>query len=580
MGGAMNDPRKRPGLVVVVAMLAVGCARAPTPSAADAGVDGDAGTDVFKGTLAPPALDPRALGAFDLSGVTVTAFSQSGVGGRDPQVLALRPDLVPRAWAQWDRSGLQAGDYAFDYVGACQAQGTRFIGGLTASVLFADELSAAGFADSVGRNAAGQPVPHGEIVPNAYRGSLASPTFRQLLVDIAKLQIDGGVDGLFFDEVNASYTGAGYDGNEGFDDHHVADFGRYLCRRYGSAGLGGFGLVPADRLDCAAADPGAAFDYRGYLARHAVQSVPLSAANPLAVAWGSTVQNRPDPTRDTFVETYSSLVYWQEIVVAARSYARERYGKEIAITANGVFPFVDVQSVGLYDWNKDGAGPRGFDYVPLAGSSPNAHLDGTLSFLPVFQSLKDRSKRIMEATGGHEVPLLLFLDWPTDNMNRYYALSAQERGDYLRLRMAEAYALGMWFALPLATTTDASTATALGMMDLFAGLRDFYRAHADLVRAGHDSPIVPELSVAGVAAHVVGFDDGRTVVHLINHDYAAGFVPKPALTVVLALPAAPASVVLASPDLSADQPLAFTYADGRLSLTIDTLVASAMVVVR
>ena len=38
----------------------------------------------------------------------------------------------------------------------------------------------------------------------------------------------------------------------------------------------------------------------------------------------------------SFIETYFFLVYWQEIVVAVRSYAREKYGKEVLITANGM----------------------------------------------------------------------------------------------------------------------------------------------------------------------------------------------------------------------------------------------------
>lgn len=539
----------------------------------------DGGSDAVAGVATLPSLDPRANGSFDLSGVSFTAFSQSNVNGRDPQVLTLAPDLVPRAWAQWDRTGLQASDYVFDYPAACRAQGTVFVGGLTASVIFADQMSAADFADEVGRDAAGNPVAHSEISAGAYRGALASPGFRSKLIDIAKLQIDGGVDGVFFDEVNAGYNGSAYDGNEGFDDHQVADFGRFLCARYGSepSALAGFALSSTDHLDCNAADPGAAFDYRAYLGRKGFSTVPTSSANPLASAWGSTVQNRPDPTQTSFLETYVSLAYWQEIVVAVRSYARERYGKEILITANGVFPFVDFQSVGLYDWNKDGSGPRGFDYVPVKGQSPDQHLDGTVSFLPVFQALKQRSQRIMSATGGHEVPLLLFLDWPTDNMNRYYALPAQERQDYLRIVLAEAYALGMWFALPLATTTDNKTATALGMMDFFQSMRDFYRAHRDLLQGGQDAAATPTVSAAGVSAHLVSFASGRAVVHLINHNYNAGFVTQSPVTVSLPLAQAPAKLTVASPDLPGDQPVDFSYANGVLSFTLDSLVASAMV---
>ncbi len=566
--------------MAIVCLLVAACASSGGHPVADAGGGGNG--DAGQGVVWPPPLDPRAIGAFDLSKVAVAAFSQTSVSQSDPQVLALAPDLVPRAWGQWDRSGLSATDYGFGYPSACRANGTLFVGGLTASVIFADEMSAAEFADEVGRNAAGGEVAHDEIVSGAFRGALASPGFRQLLIGIAEIQIDGGVDGLFFDEVNAGYNGASYDGNEGFDDHDVADFGRFLCARHGgdSSALAAFDVVPSDGLDCTSADPGAAFDYRGYLARHGFQSAPLGASNKLAGEWGNTVQNRPDPAKGTFVETYPSLVYWQEIVVAVRSYAREKYGKEVLITANGVFPFVDFQSVGLYDWNKDGSGTKGFDYVPVVGTAPNTHLDGTVSYMPVLQSLKDRSKRIVEAAGGQEVPLLLFLDWPTDNMNRYYALPLEERKDYVRLILAESSALGMWFALPLATTTDSNTATGLGMMDFFQSMRAFYQGHAELFRGGHDSAVASEVSATNVAAHLVTFDDGRAVLHLINHNYAAAFVPQAGLSVGIPLVQEPKSVTLVSPDMAMEMPATFTYDGGKLTVDVGSLVSSLLVVMQ
>jgi hypothetical protein len=561
----------------IAAVLLAGCASGGGHAATDASPSAEAGQLISL----PPPLDPRAIGAFDLSTVKVAAFSQTGVAQSDPQVLALAPDLVPRAWNRWDLSGLKAADYSPSYPAACRANGTLFVGGLTASVIFTDEMSAAEFTDEVGRNAAGAEVAHSEIVTGAFRGALASPGFRQLLIRIAKLQIDSGVDGLFFDEVNGGYFGSSYDGNEGFDDHDVADFGRYLCARHGSdtAALAAFDLVAADGLDCASADPGAAFNYRGYLARQGFVASPVNAANKLAGEWGTTVQNRPDPAKGTFVETFPSLVYWQEIVLAVRGYARDKYGKEVLITANGIFPFVDFQSVGLYDWNKDGTGPRGFDYVPITGTAPNTHLNGTVSFMPTLQALKDRSKRIVEAAGGHEVPLLLFLDWPTDSMNRYYGLPLEERKDYVRIMLAEASALGLWFALPLATTTDTSTATALGMMDFFATMRGFYQAHAELYRGGRDSTVVPVVSATGVAAHLVTFDSGRSVLHLVNHNYAASFVPQSGLSVTLPLAQAPTKLTLVSSDLAVDQPATFSYDNGQLSVNVGTLVSSSVVVI-
>ena len=584
----------RAALAAALGAVAAGCGGGATPPVHAAAVDGSATADGAAADGAggdsgasvdgswPPAIDPAAFGTGDLSGITVAAFSQTGVSGDDPQVTTLQADIVPRAWAQWDTDGLRSSDYGVAYPKACQAEKIRFIGGLTASVIFVDEMSTANFADEVGRDATDTPVPHDEIVPGAYRGALASPGFRQLLVGVAETQIDLGVDGLFFDEVNSSYVGANYDGDEGFDDHDVADFGRFLCAKHGGdpTALAAFDLQPSDALDCTAADPGAAFDYRGYLARHMAQAAPLGALNPLHAEWGTTVQNRPNPSAATFVETYPVLVYWQDIVVAVRTYARQKYGKEILVTANGVFPFVDFQSVGLYDWNQDGPGPRGVDYVPVTGTAPDVHYDGTFSFLPVLTSLKNRSNALQGFVGGRDVPLLLFLDWPTDSINRYYALAVGERQDYVRVMLAEAYAVGERFALPLATTTDTNTATALGMMDFFASARAFYEAHADLVNGAQDSAAAVTVSAAGIASHPTTLADGRTVVHLVNHNYAAGFVPQTSVTLTLALPQAPTSVTIASFDAPADAPATFSYAAGTVSVDVGTVTSSSIVVIR
>ena len=61
---------------------------------------------------------------------------------------------------------------------------------------------------------------------------MASQAYRQYIIGIGEIQIDGGVDGIFFDEVSGSYEGATYNGNEGFDDADVADFGGFLCAKY------------------------------------------------------------------------------------------------------------------------------------------------------------------------------------------------------------------------------------------------------------------------------------------------------------------------------------------------------------
>ncbi|XXY12705.1 hypothetical protein WME88_31040 [Sorangium sp. So ce216] len=551
------------------------------------------------GDVAPvmPEIHPEAFGSFDTSELTVFAFSQVEVHQSDPQVIELAPDMVPRAWQRWRDTGLATDDYDADYLASCRERGVRFVAGSTASVVFADEVEGEEqFLEQTTRNAAGELVAHDQIVEGAHRSSMASPSYRARLIEIGKLQIDLGVDGLNFDEINGGYGGAQYDGNEGFDDHHVADFGNYLCRKHGARSddwQQGFGIVPEDGLDCSGAPEtaGRGFDFRGYLARMDATEKPFDSGNELLLEeWGWTVGNRPDPRVGTFVETYPALVYWQEVVLELRRYAREQHGREIFISSNGIVPFVDLQSVGLYDWNIDGDGPRGMDWVPIV----DGHLDGAASFQAALRGLKARSKRIQELVGGDEVPLMLFLDWPNDMMNRYYGLPLEERKDYFRIFAAEVYANGLYFALPLHTTTDDNTATALEMMDFFARFRDFYRSHADLYHGARDLTDPVGFSFEGCASaedpgacaeakkkshNLVRLPDGRTVLHVINHEYTAGVVEQPGVTVSFPVGRAPAKVTVASLDFEQDHEAPFSYEEGVVTAEVSALPASVAIVV-
>ncbi len=240
------------------------------------------------GTYQQIAIDPAVYGTRSTAGLSVFAFSQEGwlAGPGDPQVFAMLPSIVPRAWAKWDTDGIKPSDYNFGYPAQAQADGIIFIGGTTATVLFQDEFPvAAQFNAVVSCNAQGQPVLH---TGNFYRGSMASQAYRQYIIGIGEIQIDGGVDGLFFDEVSGSYQGATYNGNEGFDDADVADFGGFLCAKYPNLSAtewqSQFGVLAEDNLNCSPSPAlsGRTFNYRGYLARNGWQTNPLTQANPLA----------------------------------------------------------------------------------------------------------------------------------------------------------------------------------------------------------------------------------------------------------------------------------------------------------
>jgi len=534
------------------------------------------------GTYSQIPINPAVYGTADTSNLTVFGFSQESMNlPADPQVLEMLANIVPRAWQQWDLGGTQTSDYNWNYPAQAQADNITFIGGTTATVLFQDEFpQPSQFNSVVSCDAQGQPVIHAPL--NFYRGSMASPAYRQYIVGIGEIQIDGGVNGLFFDEPDESYEGATYgNGDEGFDDADIADFGGFLCAKYANLNPSDwqtqFGVTAADNLNCSASSSssGRSFNYRGYLARNGWQTNPLNPANPLAADWGTILGGHPEPENGTFTGTYASLVYWQDIVLTLRNYAREKHGKEILITANGVWPFVDFQMNGLWDGNPDGPGGTSVDYCPL---TPDGNLDGTQSLLQAFLSIKQRSARI----DGRVVPVAAFIDWPTGVMSRYLSLSPSEQQDYWRMYVPEALAATVYLNMHLLDTIGDPTATQLGLMPLFEQTAAFYEApaHAALYHNTQDLSGTITVSAANITTNLTQLSDGRTVAHLINHNYSQGFQEQDGVSVGFPLSNAPTSVTLVSPDYSADTPVPFTYVVGQVQVTVPRLVSYVAVVAR
>ncbi len=542
----------------------------------DAGAPDTAVVEVGVGPWTPA---PDGGAAAPLDAVTVYAFSQTYDGTPDPQVVALAPDMNIRAWQRWDTSGV-TNDFDVGYVSDCHAAGTRFIGGTTATALFSDEFPNAQFpglsVDDVDtRDASGSPVIHARILPDMHRGSLANPDYRAYLIRVGQIQIDDGVDGLFFDEINGDYQGADFDGNEGFDAAHLADFNAYLLWRFPGADYQAMFKMTPDNLlkaDVPAGDLTRNFNYQKYLASNGWASAPFAAANPLASVWGRSVGNRPAPGASDFVDSAEPYRYWGQIAGALRAYALQKYGRQLLLTSNGVWPLVDFQSVGLYNGNQDDDGGAEAEYVPVtAGSTTSAaHLDGTRSLQRPFRNLAAGS-----AAMAPGVPVVLFVDWPTDFMSYLLHMPAAEQLDYWRIYAAEAYSNGLFFAFHLEDSVGDPTATELGWMPLFQSLTAFYRIHQDLyhaVRMSSDAaatslgtPVM--LSVADQAS------PRRRLVHLVNHDYAGGLIEHDGFSVTVPVPSAPVSVTLASPDLGADVTLTSTYANGSATLTVPSLLA-------
>lgn len=533
------------------------------------------------GTFTHIAIDPAVYGTADTSKLSFWGFDQDGyiATAGDPQVFELLPSLVPRGWTRWDTTGTKLSEYNPDYPHRLEADGVTFVGGTTATVLFQGEFPGAGaFNSVVSCDAQGQPVIHPPL--NFYRGSMASPIYRNYIIGIGKIQIDAGADGVHFDEPDESYEGTYYgEGDEGFDDANVADFGGFLCGKYprltAAEWESKFGVIAADKLNCSAAEAvrGRTFNYRGYLARHGWQTDPLTSANPLAAEWGRISGGHPAPYNGTFTGTYTSLVYWQDIVLTLRTYARQKYKREIYITANGVYPFVDFQTNGLTDGN--GLGPAGtdLDFCPLTGAGD---LDGTQSFLQAFLTLKKESLR----TDGRVIPVGAFLDGIEGLMSRYLARPTTERQDYWRMYVFDGLAAGVYFSMMIDDGVGDPDATQLGLIPTFKHLGAFLKepAHVPLFYEAQDLDGSVTATGTKVTTHLTQLRDGRTIAHLINHDYNRGFQAQSNVAVAFPVAKAPKTVTLVSPDLSADTQVGFVYSGGKVYTKIPRLLTYTAVV--
>jgi hypothetical protein len=153
-------------------------------------------------------------------------------------------------------------------------------------------------------------------------------------------------------------------------------------------------------------------------------------------------------------------------------------------------------------------------------------------------------------------------------------LPLQDRQDYMRAFTAECYSNGLLFSLPLRTSIWGDpSAGDLGMMGLFGQLQAFYKSHQTLYHGGTDIANAATASAPNLMLNLVALPDGSRVLHLVNHNYAAGFEIQTNVQVSFPMPQQPTSVTVASPDFSSDQSVAFTYVGGQVQATVPQLVS-------
>jgi hypothetical protein len=535
-------------------------------------------------TLRPDTQRPTAPATLAASGVgrvrpadfTVFGFSQSDVDQEDPQVYQLVPDVTIRAIGKWSTNGDEAADYNFGQIRRYHDKGITFMGSGTASVIFPHDFPTAEvFDDMSTRDADNSPVPHDEFgfADPARRGNMFNPKYRQYLLGWAKIQVDGGVDGMNFDEVNAGFSGGskyGFNGNEGFDDYAIADFNRYLLAKYpaftSADWKSRFGMTDDNlvRSDVPADDLARNFNYRQYLQVHGWNLNPLTADNPMAGEWGRVTANRMYADDVSFTVTYLRR-YWKQMVDELRAYALRTAHRQLLISSNGLLPYVDFNSVGMYPFNPDEQTPdfRGVDYVPVV----DGHLNGAKSLQANYRYLKDTSAQI-----AGDVPVAVFIDWPNDMMTNYLNLPLAEKKDYWQIFGAEAYANGIFPAFHLKDTVGSPTAEQSGMLGFFQTYSQFYKDHRALYRHNDHGTAAVRVGASNVSASLlVQRGSGARTLHLVNHNYNQGIAAQTGFSVEVDLASCPRRVTMVSPDFAGSKVAASSCRQGRLRVTVDRL---------
>jgi len=456
-------------------------------------------------------------------------------------------DMLIRGWFKWHQSR----DYQplAPIVPQAHAQGALFGGGITCSALYDGEngLTSAEVLDMATRG------PDGKLVdawdqPGCRHGTLSNPAYRQYLLRWCKDQIAAGADYLFMDETNAALGPL-----EGFDDYSLADFRRWLRRRY----IDGQGWktddarwkseLGIDLADKQIAPDGTldSFNYRAYLAASGWTANPYAPKNPLGAAWRKARRDRDDAA-------------WKWLCDAMRAYTQS-LGRTVYISGNGLVRYVDLQVLGVWGgWRvRDG------------------HIDLSENQLDHWTSLIAQGR----ALAGRPVPVVLFHDWGFGGFP-WMEISPDDRKLWMRVRGAEIYAAGGRFAFPIRGPFDNNAAADSTLAEV-ARQTAFYQRNRDLYLRAELAGLEPlesdqpELSLALWQRR----DPPALLLHVINRQTTAG-QPTRRGDVAVRLPTdrLPHAVSVVSPDWDGPRSGKATLEAGQVTVHLPELTAYAVAV--
>ena len=497
-----------------------------------------------------PANLRRATPVDDLNQAVVFTMNEPTTSGYAVNVSrCVGSDMLIRCWFKWGTappwqqwSGIPS---------QIHQQGALFGGGITCSALIEGEngLTGAELEDMATRSADGQLVDAWGRA-GIRHGSLSNPAYLDYLLRWCCQQMDAGADYLFMDENTAALRQ-----HEGYDDYSLNDFRAYLLNDFpATQGWGAndkrwearFHIELANPKICPAGDM-QTFSYRGYLREHGLLAEPWGRENPLAGAWRQFRVWRDDRA-------------WKSLTDRIRAYAASK-NRRVFISANGLVRYVDLQVRGVWGQN---------------WLVKNGEVDLSRSQLPVWRELVVQG----QALAGKRVPVVLFHDWGMGNPPfPWLAVSLEQRKLWMRIRGAEIYAAGGFFAFPVLGPFGCDAARD-GTLETIARQTQFYQSFRQLYSEGRflgSSSVRTDESNLSLAVWTTG-RPRELAIHIINREARNGEIGlRSNVTVNLPLAMLPQSAAAVSPDWPDARPVTCELADGGLKVTLKELEAYAVV---
>jgi len=337
-------------------------------------------------------------------------------GNTEDDVRALRDmgvDVVVRGvhgvWAQSPEQGQQGQESKAALMALSHDLGLCFMTMITSAAIYEKDVPAGKYDAWVTRDALNRTIPVG----NWHQGCLNNPEYREYVKSIARAVIDGGADGIHYDESYGKYFWM--KPLPCFCDHCCAQFREYLRTKHSAAVLKArFGIEDIGGLN-----------YREYLAARGLGEHPWDS--PLHDEWW-------------LFQLDTTTRYEKEIVEDSKAYAASKYGRELVTNANQyhietLCPVIAAESA-IYDNVNIGTGWQ-IEYRSESPAGSRLRLPPDISFVPMYR---------MAHAVTPDKPVSMFLDIQEPPAH-FSALPADQQGRLLEWLCAEAYAAHCYQAL-------------------------------------------------------------------------------------------------------------------------------------